>query len=78
MKTISMLELRKDAENIIRQVQQGEHFVLTYRGKPAARLEPVKAESISTDDPFYQLSSLADEQGESLTNEAMDALIYES
>lgn len=73
-----MLELRKDAENIIRQVQQGEHFMLTYRGKAVAKLEPVREQSIATDDPFYQLCSLADEQGETLTNEAMDALIYET
>ena len=41
MKTVTMLEFRKDAEGILRRVGRGERFVLSLRGRPAARLEPV-------------------------------------
>lgn len=76
MKTVSMLELRKEAENIIRSIQQGQRLVLTYRGKPVARLEPVREEEVTGDDPFYTLYEQADETGDALSNQAMDELIY--
>jgi len=41
MKTVTMLEFRKDAEGILRRIAKGERFVLSHRGRPAARLEPV-------------------------------------
>ncbi len=41
MKTVSMLEFRKNAEGILRRVAKGERFLLSHRGRPAARLEPV-------------------------------------
>ncbi len=76
MKTISMVDLRQDAERIIEQVQRGQAMVLTYRGKPAIRLEPLADVEISADDPFYALNQLADSHGKSLTNRQMDKLIY--
>jgi antitoxin (DNA-binding transcriptional repressor) of toxin-antitoxin stability system len=41
MKTVTMLEFRKGAEGILRRIAKGERFVLSHRGRPAARLEPV-------------------------------------
>ena len=41
MKEISMLEFRRDARRVLAAVRRGERLVLTYRGKPVARLEPV-------------------------------------
>jgi len=41
MKTVTMLEFRKDAEGILRRIAKGERFVLSHRGHPAARLEPI-------------------------------------
>ena len=76
MKTISMLEFRRDAEKIIRQVQAGQHLVLTYGGKPVVRLEPVLETAASADDPFYTLYRLVDAEGESLSNRKMDEIIY--
>lgn len=76
MKTISMLEFRRDAEQIIRQIQAGERLVLTYRGKPVARLEPVLETAVAADDPFYTLYRLADVEGKSLSNREMDEIIY--
>ena len=43
MKTVTMLEFRQDAEGVLRRVAKGERLVLSHRGKPAARLEPVTA-----------------------------------
>ena len=70
-----MLELRQNAQGIIRQVQQGESLVLTYRGRPMARIEPIEA-AIPDDDPFYHLADLADPDAEGLTNAEMDGAIY--
>jgi len=36
-----MLEFRQDAEGVLRRVAKGERFVLSHRGKPSARLEPL-------------------------------------
>ena len=75
MKKISMLDRRLDAERIIGQVQKGERMILTRRGKPVARLEPIEAESPDADDPFYSLSDLA-ESGSSISNQQIDGLLY--
>jgi antitoxin (DNA-binding transcriptional repressor) of toxin-antitoxin stability system len=76
MEQISMLEFRRDAEAIIRKVRQGKRFVMTYRGKPVMRLEPIQPKSVSPDDPFYSLGELAEPCGGSLTNEEIDKIVY--
>ena len=78
MQTISMLEFRQDAEGVLRRLRSGERLVLTYRGKPVARLEPLEAEVATADDPIYNLYKLADVAAESLTNDEIDALIYDA
>jgi len=75
MKRVSMLDLRRDAEGIIARVQKGERLVLTRRGKPVARLEPIAGERPDGDDPFYALAELAG-PGESLTNAQIDQAVY--
>ena len=57
-------------------VQQGEELILTYRGKPAARLTPYTAPTPQADDPLYRLSHHATPGGESLQNEGIDAIVY--
>lgn len=76
MNTISMLDFRQNAEKIVARIQKGERLVLTYRGKPVARLEPVVAPTVNDDDPFYRLDQLAETNGRSLTNEQIDRAIY--
>lgn len=76
MQTVSMLEFRKDAEQIIRQIQTGKRLILTYRGKPVARLEPILETAVDADDLFYRLYHLADGEGQSLSNSEMDAILY--
>ena len=72
-----MLELRRNAQSIIDDVQRGQRLVLTYRGKPMARIEPLETLPGDTD-AFYDLADLADADGESLTNSEMDRAIYDS
>jgi prevent-host-death family protein len=77
MERISMLEFRRHAASILRKARQGKRFILTYRGKPVLRLEPVRTDAeVSEDDPFYSLGRIAEAGGERLTNEQIDAIVY--
>lgn len=76
MKTISMLDFRLHAEKIISQVQKGQRMILTRRGKPVARLEPIVNTSVAADDPFYALDELSDVRGEPLSNAEIDEILY--
>ena len=60
-RAITMVHFRTNAKQIIESVRKGDSFILTHRGKPAMRLEPVLHSVISTDDPFYRLASNAGE-----------------
>lgn len=53
----------------------GERMVLTRRGKPVARLEPIAQDTPDGDDSFYSLSDLA-EMGKSLSNKQIDDILY--
>jgi prevent-host-death family protein len=75
MKSVTMLEFRKEADRVLKQVAQGQSFVLTYRGKPIARLEPIAQNTIDANDPIYSLTEIA-ESGGSLTNEEIDKILY--
>jgi len=74
---ISILQFRRQAEAIIRQVQQGKRLIVTYRGKPVMRLEPIRPEHVGPDDPFYSLDRLGVAEGQPLTNEAIDQIVYQ-
>jgi prevent-host-death family protein len=76
MKTVSMLDFRQHAEKIIAQVQKGERMILTRRGKPVARLEPILQKTVDADDPFYALDDLSDGSGGSLSNTQIDDILY--
>lgn len=76
MNTVTMVDLRRDAEGVLRRVRQGERLVLTYRGRPAARLEPVAEPEPSADDPFYRLVERAGEGGASIANEEIDEAVH--
>ena len=59
MKTVTMLEFRKNAESILRRVRNGERFLLSHRGRPTARLEPVNGAKDSGNDPFLTIARRA-------------------
>jgi antitoxin (DNA-binding transcriptional repressor) of toxin-antitoxin stability system len=75
MKTVSMLKLGLHAQKIIGQLQKGERMILTRRGKPVARLEPVLPNEVSEDDPFFTLGDLGNTQGQSLDNAQIDDIV---
>jgi prevent-host-death family protein len=75
-RTITMLDLRRRAEAIVEEVQRGQTLVLTYRGRPVMRLEPVRSLTAEEDDPFYRLADLADRKGASLSNSEIDEIVY--
>lgn len=77
MKTITMLEFRKNAGKIIRWLQQGQRMTLTYHGKPVMKIEPILSEKVSSGDPFYNLCHVAVNAAGSLSNEEMDKRIYD-
>jgi prevent-host-death family protein len=76
MEQVSVLEFRRDAEAVIRKVRRGQRLILTYRGKPVLRLEPIEVSAPSPDDPFYQLAQLATPTGKPLTNAEIDQTVY--
>ena len=78
MKTVSMLAFRNEAESVLKQVAKGQAFVLTYRGKPVARLEPIGESAISADDPIYELADLASETAQPLNHAEIDRIVYGS
>jgi prevent-host-death family protein len=78
MEEISILEFRRDADAVIRKVRQGKRLIMTYRGKPVMRLEPIREGNPGPDDSFYKLGQLAVPKGRSLTNEEIDQIVYES
>ena len=79
MREMTMLEFRRNARRALDAVRRGERFLLTYRGKPVARLEPVGPGSapIGDDDSLLRIDEFAlDGPGGALPNEAIDRLVY--
>jgi len=75
-KTVSMLDLRIHAKEILERVRAGRPIVLTYRGRPALRLEPLRPSTIDAEDPFYRLTQLSKRRGPNLSNSEIDKVVY--
>jgi prevent-host-death family protein len=73
-----MLQFRRDAEGILRRVAKGERFVLSHRGRPAARLEPLAASvAHAAEDPFLTIGQRALPSPKGQTkHEDIDQIIY--
>ena len=79
MKTVTMLEFRKDAEGILRRVARGERFLLSHRGRPAARIEPVTSPAAPNpdDDRFLSIGQRAVPSPKGRTRHAdIDRILY--
>lgn len=79
MKTVTMLKFRQDAEGVLRRVAKGERFVLSHRGKPAARLEPLDppAAADPSSDPFLGIARRAQASPKGKTKHAdIDRVLY--
>jgi antitoxin (DNA-binding transcriptional repressor) of toxin-antitoxin stability system len=79
MKTVTMLQFRKNAESILRRLGRGERFLLSHRGRPAARLEPITAACASdpATDPFLTIGRRAVSSSKGKTRHAdIDRILY--
>ena len=75
-----MLEFRRHARQVLEAVLRGERLILTYRGKPVARLEPVRPDfdRVPEDDPLLRIDDFAvDGPGGDLSNDELDRIVYE-
>ena len=73
-----MLEFRLDSRSVIRGLSRGVRYVLTYRGKPLAKLEPILASQVSDpDDPIFSLRKRAQPSPlGTLEHEQIDRMVY--
>jgi prevent-host-death family protein len=79
MTTVTLLGFRRNAKRILAAVARGERMLLTVRGRPVARLEPVRDErrGAGDDDPLRRLEEFAvDGPGGRLANRDIDRLVY--
>ena len=79
MKTVTMLEFRRNAEAVLRRIAKGERLLLSHRGKPAARLEPVAAPASAAlpDDPFLSIGRRETPSPKGRTRHAeIDRILY--
>ncbi len=63
MKTVGIRELRQQASKVLREVEGGETFEITDRGRPVARLTPVPVSS-----PLEQLRAAGETSGPPVAN----------
>jgi prevent-host-death family protein len=75
MKSITLLEFRKNMEGTLARVARGQSVVLTRRGRGVAQLTPLRKKGLASDDPVYRLAELAVE-GEAASNEEIDREVY--
>jgi antitoxin (DNA-binding transcriptional repressor) of toxin-antitoxin stability system len=75
MKSITLVEFRRNMEGTLERVALGQSVVLTRRGQAVAQLEPLRKRRALPDDPIYHLDELAVE-GETASNEQMDREVY--
>lgn len=77
MKTVAMLEFRQHAEGVLRRIAKGERLVLSHRGKPAARLEPLTgpASPDLISDPFLGIARRAKPSPKGKTKD-IDRILY--
>jgi prevent-host-death family protein len=79
MKTVTMLEFRQNAQSVLRRVARGERLLLSHRGKPAVRLEPLTTapDKALSNDPFLMIGSRATAGPKGKTRHAdIDRIVY--
>jgi len=79
MKIVTMLEFRQNAAGVLRRVARGERLVLSHRGKPTARLEPLDrtARDDWENDPFLTVGRRATASPKGRTRHAdIDRIVY--
>lgn len=79
MFTVTMLDLRKHAQEIINRFKHGEQVLLTYRGEEVCTMVPCRknaAADVESDPLFDLVGSI--EESRPLTNDQIDEVLYDS
>jgi prevent-host-death family protein len=79
MKVVTMLQFRQDAKGVLRRVARGERLILSHRGKPTARLEPLErpVRNDLESDPFLSVRLRATPSPKGRTCHAdIDRIVY--
>lgn len=79
MRTITMLELRQNAQSVLRRIAKGERLLLSHRGKPVARLEPLTTapNDVRLNDPFLTIGCRATASARGKIRHAdIDRIVY--
>jgi antitoxin (DNA-binding transcriptional repressor) of toxin-antitoxin stability system len=76
MRTVSLLEFRKNSKKILELARRGERMIMTYRSKPVFRIEPIGPKVLDENDTFYTIDRLAQPKGGHLDNKQMDKIVY--
>jgi len=79
-KTITHRELRNESGRILREVQQGQTFIVTNNGEPVAALQPIETNPLAgiRHDPPKRGARFADIVPEEVDSDetALEALMY--
>ena len=75
MKSVTLVEFRKNMELTLERIARGQSVVLTRRGQAVAQLEPLRKRKAPSDDLIYHLDDLAVE-GDAASNEEIDREVY--
>ena len=78
MKTVSMLQFRKDSASVLEALKKGVRIILTYRGNPVAYVQPFDNKPSVENDPINDLASYAVDcpLENPLKHDQIDKLIY--
>lgn len=79
MKTITMVDLRSRAAQVLLRLSNGERLLLSYRGKQVARLEPFHSpeERMPETDPFLTVATRAKPSKKSAApHDHIDSFVY--
>jgi antitoxin (DNA-binding transcriptional repressor) of toxin-antitoxin stability system len=77
MNTVTMLELRNNARQLVDRLLRGEAFELSYRNRVVARILPVWKEPVAARvDPVYTMAGDAEDIGAGLQAAEADQLLY--
>jgi len=79
MKIVTMVQFRQNAEGVLRRIARGERLVLSQRGKPSARLEPLErtAGDDLENDPFLSVCRRATASPKGKTrHQDIDRVLY--
>ena len=73
-----MVEFRNNAGGVLKRLAAGERLLLSHRGKPVARLEPVASAALdAAADPFLTICPRATPSPAGGTNHAdIDRILY--